>query len=92
MVPNLDCDRGTGMIFNKVNLQTTLQGSMIERQLLYLGFGLSRETCRDQGQASREKNEKPAGAHRAQTLGSDSFSTTSFSVESNVADLLFSIV
>jgi len=44
MVPNLDSDRRTGMILDRVNLQTILQSSMIERQLLYLGFGLSRET------------------------------------------------
>ena len=44
MVPNLDSDRWTGMILDRVNLQTILQGSMIERQLLHLGFGLSRET------------------------------------------------
>ena len=44
VVPNLDCDRWTGMILDRVNLQTILQGSMIERQLLYLGFGLSHET------------------------------------------------
>ncbi len=44
VVPNLDSYRWTGMILDRVNLQTILQGSMIERQLLHLGFGLSRET------------------------------------------------
>jgi hypothetical protein len=55
-----------------------LQVGVIERQLLDLGFGLSRKTESGQGQEGRKKNEKPAGAHRAQTLGSDSFSTTTF--------------
>ena len=82
VVPNLDSDRWTGMILDRVNLQTILQGSMIERQLLHLGFGLSRETGSGQGQEGGKKNEKPAGAHRAQTLGSDSLSTTSFPIYS----------
>src|SRR4029077_2006720 len=62
VVPNLDSDRWTGMILDRVNLQTILQGSMIERQLLHLGFRLSRETGSGQGQEGRKKNEKPAGA------------------------------
>ena len=44
VIPNLDCDRWTGMILDPVNLQAILQGSMVEGQLLYPGFGLSRET------------------------------------------------
>jgi len=93
VVPNLDCDRWTGMILDRVNLQTILQGSVIERQPLDLGFGLSCKTGSGQGQASGKKNEKPVGAHRAETLVSDSFPTTTFATESNkVADLLFSIL
>src|SRR5258705_422129 len=82
VVPNLDSYRWTGMILDRVNLQTILQGSMIERQLLHLGFGLSRKTGSGQGQEGRKKNEKPADAHRAQSLGSDSLSTTSFPIYS----------
>ena len=82
VVPNLDSYRWTGMILDRVNRQTILQGNMIERQLLDLGFGLSRETRSGQGQEGRKKNEEPASAHRAQTLGSDSFSTTSFPIYS----------
>jgi len=44
VVPNLDSHRWTGMILDRVNLQTILQGIMIERQLLHFGFGRSRET------------------------------------------------
>ena len=44
VVPNLDSDRWTGMILDPVNLQAVLQGSMVEGQLLYPGFGRSRET------------------------------------------------
>ena len=44
VVPNLDCNRWTGMILDGVNLQTILQVGVIERQLLDLGFGLSHET------------------------------------------------
>jgi hypothetical protein len=44
VVPNLDSDRWTGMILDRVNLQTILQVGVIERQLLGLGFGLSHET------------------------------------------------
>jgi hypothetical protein len=80
------------MILDGVNLQTILQGNMIERQLLDLGFGRSRKTGSGQGQEGRKNNEKPASAHRAQTLGSDSFSTTTFATESKVVDLLFSIL
>jgi hypothetical protein len=80
VVPNLDCNRWTGMVFDRVNLQPILQGTMIERQLLHLGFGLSRKTGSGQGQEGRKKNEKPASAHRAQTLGSDPLSTTSFAL------------
>jgi hypothetical protein len=74
------------MILDRVNLQTILQVGVIERQLLDLGFGLSRKTGSGQGQEGRKKNEKPAGAHRAQTLGKDSLSTTTFATESKVAD------
>ena len=44
VVPNLDGDRWTGMILDRVNLQTVLQGGVIERQLLDLGFGLPCKT------------------------------------------------
>ena len=43
VVPNLNGDRWTGMIFDRVNFQTILQSRVIERQLLDLGIGLSRE-------------------------------------------------
>jgi hypothetical protein len=44
VVPNLDSYRWTGMILDRVNLQTILQVGVIERQLLDLGFGLAHET------------------------------------------------
>jgi hypothetical protein len=65
VVPNLDSDRWTGMILDRVNLQTILQVGVIERQLLDLGFGTLARDLKPL-RSSRRKKEREAG-RRAQS-------------------------